>query len=65
MTAFAHNSFSNCQVTQLKDPCHVLHCIRRLDGLRIMMEFPKPKDDEEQVAENITERKQVSRLLTC
>ena len=34
-----------------------LHC--RLDGLRIMMEFPKPKDDEEQAAENITERKQV------
>ncbi len=31
----------------------------RLDGLRIMMEFPKPKDDEEQAAENITERKQV------
>ncbi|KAL0051000.1 hypothetical protein WJX82_000334 [Trebouxia sp. C0006] len=30
----------------------------RLDGLRIMMEFPKPKDDEEQAAENITERKQ-------
>ena len=28
-----------------------------------MMEFPKPKDDEEQVAENITERKQVSRVL--
>lgn len=24
-----------------------------------MMEFPKPKDDEEQAAENITERKQV------
>ena len=29
-----------------------------------MMEFPKPKDDEEQVAENITERKQASRVLT-
>ncbi len=42
----------------------------RLDGLRIMMEFPKPKDDEEQAAENITERKQVwcmlhSRLCLC
>lgn len=30
-----------------------------------MMEFPKPKDDEEQVAENITERKQVWRLLAA
>ena len=28
-----------------------------------MMEFPKPKDDEEQVAENITERKQVSTVF--
>ena len=35
----------------------------RLDGLRIMMEFPKPKDDEEQAAENITERKQVDTRL--
>jgi len=35
----------------------------RLDGLRIMMEFPKPKDDEEQAAENITERKQVGPQL--
>ena len=34
----------------------------RLDGLRVMMEFPKPKDDEEQAAENITERKQVCEL---
>lgn len=41
----------------------ILHHVRRLDGLRIMMEFPKPKDDEEQVAENITERKQVSRVF--
>lgn len=37
-----------------------LKAMCRLDGLRIMMEFPKPKDDEEQAAENITERKQVS-----
>ena len=31
----------------------------RLDGLKIMMEFPKPKDEDEQIAESITERKQV------
>ena len=27
--------------------------------MKIMMEFPKPKDEDEQVAESITERKQV------
>lgn len=30
--------------------------------MKIMMEFPKPKDEDEQVAESITERKQVIAL---
>ena len=43
----------------LRAVCHRPCIPCRLDGLRIMMEFPKPKDDDEQAAENITERKQV------
>ena len=36
----------------------------RIDGMKIMMEFPKPKgQDDEMGAEAITERKQVSTRL--